>query len=116
MAVDVLIDPVQQPELHQKALRASGVVRDALGSSADLVQAEWYALTEPEAHGSRSAAGLRLTDPFAGTIETKFAPSELDSDSRVWGQVSRALGELLQRRSHAHLERLDELVKDLGKD
>lgn len=93
-----------KPNLRPAAERATGVLREVLGPSADHVQAGWD--VGQDAKG-RDVVRLTLRDPFAGPATAELAPAELDDRSALHRRLYRFWGDLLQARSHVQLQRLD---------
>src|SRR5438445_2780145 len=81
--------------------RASQLLEEIIGPTADSVSKEWSPV--------RDASGrllLALSDSTGARVEEKFAPDELTNEARLRARFYRIWGDLLQHRSHKQLELL----------
>lgn len=94
----------QSAELLTLAKQANSRLEEMLGSSANLVAAEW---DRSEDATGRSIVTLRLSD-FTGFVTTAFDPQELASPSQISRRLNRLWGDLLQVRSDVQFRQLQE--------
>jgi len=112
------IDPKREPDLHRMVQDAETTWKDVLGSSPDQVEAVWRTEVEQGPAGPRPLLLLRLTDRVTGRSipEERFAPWDFGDDERLFDRLHRIWGKLLQASTHAHLERLNELIGQIPED
>ncbi len=78
------------------------------GPSAASVSAEW-----DRSHDERGRTRYTLTlSDMSGEVSATFTPNELRSPSRMRSQLLEVWGDLLQRRSHAQMKKLQQLVTE----
>ena len=91
-----------QPEEAQVLEQATEWLKEALENTSAPVEAEWDQVEDD--HG-RSAHRLKLRD-FAGQVEARFAPQDLQRTNHLRVRVYKLLGQLLDIRNHELLRRL----------
>lgn len=81
-----------------------GVVEEAIGPTADLVQADWSIRTDKS---GKKGAVLRISDwTCAEGVETTFTPEDLASPTQARRKIHWLWGDLLQARNHQQLREL----------
>jgi hypothetical protein len=93
------IDPV----LESRVRRASQILEEIIGPTANSVQQEWSLVSDAS---GRPLLHLTLSDFTGARVEEKFAPDELANDGRLRARFYRTWGDLLQNRSHKQLDLL----------
>jgi hypothetical protein len=92
--------------------QANALLEAESGPSAGQVAADWD-LTRDES--GRNVLTLTLSD-YSGAVTARFTPEDLANAGSLRIRLHRLWGDLLQVRSGKQVERLQELVRDLGGD
>jgi hypothetical protein len=98
--------------LYGDVIRANALLEAESGSSGGLVRAEWD-LTQDER--GRDLLTLTLSD-YSGEVTTRLTPADLANAGLLRVRFHRLWGDLLQVRSGKQVEKLQQLVRELGGD
>jgi hypothetical protein len=89
-------------EGHGILEQATKVLEEVVGTSSDLISAEWDRADDRQ---GQAVFTLRLSD-WSGAVTGVFDPEELKSPSHLLIRLHRLWGDLLQIRSHKQLQEL----------
>ena len=103
MNFSVSEDIKNDPKLGPRVNRASQILEQIVGPTANLVDARWSHM--PDARG-RLPLVLALSDFTGAHVEERFEPDELVREGHLHNKFYRIWGDLLQDRSHKQLELL----------
>ena len=94
----------QAGECLELLQRATGKLKEILGTAQDSVRAQWDRIEDELRH---SLYSLKISD-FSGEVEATFAPDELRNGTYMAFRLAKLCGELLQIRNRKLMEALRE--------
>jgi hypothetical protein len=110
--MQVVIDPriEKDVELLDRVRRANSYLESQLGQFKDVVEATWATPTNRQ---DELEVTLRSTDDVQAEASERYSPEVLRPGGYTELWLRRVVDELLGRRVHVHLSRVQRMLKEL---